>query len=66
MAYLVNTKSGLIHDSTKPHAQKLTGKHIEKVDTIPEAKSRAKKHGKTPRACDRCGFNPATIEECKI
>lgn len=66
MAYIVNTKSGLIHDESKTHAKSLIGKHFERVDTIPEAKAKAKKNGKPPRACERCGFNQATIEECKL
>ncbi len=64
MPYLVNTKNGCIHDASKVHAKNCTGKHYVTVDTIPEAKSKAKKAGKKPQACKKCGFNPATIEEC--
>ncbi len=66
MPYLVNIKSGLIHDTSKPHTKKLTGTHFERVDTLPEAKAKAKKAGKEPSACKHCGFNQAAIDECKI
>ena len=66
MSYLVNTKSGLIHDISKAHAKKLTGNHYTKVDTFPEAKAKVKKAGKIPKVCKHCGFNQAAIEECKI
>lgn len=66
MPYIVNTHSGLIHDASRKHAQNLTGTHIVRVDTIPEAKAKAKKHGKPPRACEKCGFCQAAIEECKL
>ena len=64
MAYLVNTKTGCIHDASKPHVKNCFASYFEKVDTIPEAKSKAKKNGQKPQDCKKCGFNPATIEEC--
>ena len=66
MPYLVNTKSGLIHDTSKAHTKKLIGNHYIKVDTLPEAKAKVKKAGKTPKVCKHCGFNQAASEECKI
>jgi len=66
MAYLVNTKTGCIHDASKDHVKNCTATYFVKVDTIPEAKSKVKKKGKQPQACKRCGFNPATIEECNL
>lgn len=66
MAYLVNTKTGRIHDASKSHVKNHIGSHYEKVDTLPEAKAKATKNGQKPCACRRCGFNPATIEECNI
>lgn len=64
MPYLVNVKSGLIHDASKSHTAKLVGPHFATVNTIPEAKSIVLKNGIKPRACTKCGFNKATIEEC--
>ena len=64
MAYLVNMKTGCIHDASKPHTRKCVGKHYVQVDTLPEAKAKATKNGKKPNACKQCGFNPAAIEEC--
>ena len=64
MAYLVNIKTGRIHDASKPHVKNCAGNHYERVDTLPEAKAKVVKKGKKPLACRRCGFTPATIEEC--
>lgn len=66
MAYLVNTRTGRIHDASKPHVKNCIGSHYERVDTLPEAKAKAVKKGIKPLVCKRCGFNPATIEECNI
>lgn len=50
MAYPVNTKTGCIHDASKPHVKNCFASYFEKVDTIPEAKSKAKKNGQKPQA----------------
>ena len=66
MAYLVNIKTGYIHDASKSHTNKCSGKHYEKVDTLSEAKAKAIKNGKEPKMCKKCGFASATIAECEI
>ena len=66
MPYLVNTRTGRIHDASKLHFKNCQGTYYEKVDTLPEAKTRVLKKGKKPCSCKRCGFSPATIEECDI
>ena len=64
MAYLVNRKTGCIHDASKPHAKARAGKHYERVETLAEAKAKASKSGHKPQLCKNCGFALATIEEC--
>lgn len=66
MGYLVNIKTGCIHDASLPHVKRCIGNHYERVDTISEAKAKAIKNGKKPFACKRCGFNDATQNDCKL
>lgn len=63
MAYIANTRTGCIHDASKPHTKGCQGTHFKTVDTISEALAKIRKHGKKPQACKRCGFPAATVAE---
>lgn len=63
MPYRLTLSSGVIHDASKPHATKLPNTHTLDFETLEEAKAQAKKHGKPPQACKKCGFSSAVQQE---